>query len=263
MILEFARARKTALITIGLTTLAIPLLVGVFNTRPASAQPATTEKFESISIKPNHSGNTENNMRTSPGRLAAENVTPHNLLLYAFGMAETRLFGEPDWVSKEKFDVTAVTGTSIEFNRTTLQPYLQSLFADRFQLKYHREDREFPIFSLVVAKGGPRLTASPVEGASSTGIHANAGKNLLNAKNVTMKRLAEVLSQQSDRFVLDHTGLTGQYDFNLAWSSDLTSDDAQEPALFTAVQQLGLKLEPAKGPVEVVVIDHIERPTPN
>ncbi len=78
-----------------------------------------------------------------------------------------------------------------------------------------------------------------------------------------MKRLAEVLGQQTDRFVIDNTGLTGEYDFTLEWASDLTAD-SQDPLIFTAIQeQLGLKLEPAKGPVEVIVIDHAERPSEN
>lgn len=201
-------------------------------------------------------------MRTSPGRFRAVSVTPHELLLYAFGVRDSQLIGGPDWVTKEKFDVEAVTGTPDEPDRTTLQPLLQSMFADRFQLKFHFENRELPVYSLAVAKGGPKLTAHSGEGQPSTGIRSGSGKHVVNARKTTMKRLAEVLGQQGDRLVIDNTGLEGEFDFKLSWTELSTADS--EPSLFTAIQeQLGLKLEPAKGRVQVTVIDSIGRPSEN
>jgi uncharacterized protein (TIGR03435 family) len=225
----------------------------------ASLQP---QAFQIVSIKPNRSGE-DTSMQTSLGRLKAVSVTPHELLLYAFGARDSQLIGGPDWLTKDKFDVEAVTGTSDDLDRTTLQPLLQSMFADRFKLKFHRENRELPVYSLVVAKGGPKLTAHSGEGQPLTGVHSRSGKKVVNARKTTMKRLAEVLSEQADRFVIDNTGLEGEYDFSLAWT-DLTAVDSEDPSLFTAIQeQLGLKLEPAKGPVQVTVIDSIGRPSEN
>jgi uncharacterized protein (TIGR03435 family) len=137
------------------------------------------------------------------------------------------------------------------------------MFADRFKLKFHRENREVPVYSLVIAKGGPKLTAHSGEGQPLTGIHSSSGKKVVNARKTTMKRLAEVLGEQADRFVIDNTGLGGEYDFRLAWT-DLPAIGSDDPSLFTAIQeQLGLKLEPAKGRVQVTVIDSIGRPSEN
>jgi uncharacterized protein (TIGR03435 family) len=229
----------------------------------AGAFAQTAPKFEAVSIKPNASGDDDNSMRTSPGRLTVVNMTPRELLLYAFGVKEMQLLGGPDWLDREKFDLVAVTGTSADLNRATLQPLLQAMFADRFHLTFHRENKESPIYSLVVAKGGPKLAVHSGEAQSATGIHSRSGHDRVNATKTTMKRLAEVLSQQTDRFVIDNTSLSGEYDFTLEWASDPTAD-SQDPVIFTAIQeQLGLKLEPAKGPVEVIVIDGVERPSEN
>jgi uncharacterized protein (TIGR03435 family) len=230
----------------------------------AFQSPLRGESFETVSIKSNPSGADDNSMRTSPGRLTVVNMTPYTLLLYAFGVKESQLTGGPAWFSKEKFDVVAVTGTSADLNRATLQPLLQAMFADRLHLKFHRETRESPVYSLVLAKGGPKLTLHFGEGAPATGIHSSSGRNAVNARKTTMQRLAEVLSEQTDRVVIDHTGLTGEYDFSLTWTSDLAAESQDLPSVFTAVQeQLGLRLEPSKGPVEVIVIDSVERPSDN
>jgi uncharacterized protein (TIGR03435 family) len=236
--------------------------VVAFQASGQTAAPPQPQAFQIVSIKPNRSGE-DTTIKTSLGRLRAVSVTPHELLLYAFAARDSQLIGGPDWLMKERFDVEAVTGTSDDLDRTTLQPLLQSMFADRFKLKFHRENREFPVYSLAVAKGGPKLTAHAGEGQPSTGINSRSGKYVVNARKTTMKGLAEVLGRQSDRFVIDNTGLEGEYDFRLAWT-DLATVDSGDPSLFTAIQeQLGLKLEPAKGPVQVTVIDSIGRPSEN
>jgi uncharacterized protein (TIGR03435 family) len=114
-------------------------------------------------------------------------VTPHELLLYAFGARDSQLIGGPDWLTKDKFDIEAVTGTSDDPDRTTLQPLLQAMFADRFKLKFHRESRDLPVYSLVIAKGGPKLAAHSGEGQPQTGIRASSGKYVVNARKTTMK----------------------------------------------------------------------------
>jgi uncharacterized protein (TIGR03435 family) len=251
-----------------LSRMALVMMIAIAAGRqPMRAQTAASapklQAFEVASIKPNPNGADDNSMRTSPGHLTVVNMTPRSLLLDAFGVRESQLVGGPDWLAKEKFDVDAVTGTSADLNRTTLQPLLQAMFADRFRLKFHRESRELPVYSLVAAKGGPKLTVHSGEGAPITGIHSSSGKDRVNARKTTMKRLAEVLSEQTDRVVIDNTGLTGEYDFSLEWASDPIAD-SQDPSIFTAIQeQLGLKLDSAKGAVQIIVIDSAERPSEN
>ena len=169
---------------------------------------------------------------------------------------------------------------------------LQALLADRFKLTVHRETRELPVYSLVIGKNGPILqetkpdpSAPPAPGpAASRGGSSiriskmSSGPATMTALHTSASDLADSLSVQLGRTVLDKTGLTSRYDFTLKWTADdaqlplpsgsapppsLTTDPSG-PTLFTAVQeQLGLKLEPGKGPVEVVVIDHVERPSGN
>jgi uncharacterized protein (TIGR03435 family) len=241
------------------SVIAVLSVVHASGQTPASQPP---QAFQIVSIKPNRTGD-DTSMKTSPGRFKAVSVTPHELLLYAFRARDSQLIGGPDWLTKDKFDVEAVTGSSDDLDRTALQPLLQSVFADRFKLKFHHEMRDAPVYSLVIAKGGPRLTAHSGEGEPSAGVRANSGKYIVNARKTTMKSLADLLGRQTDRFVIDNTGLAGEYDFRLVWT-ELAAADSNDLSLFTAIQeQLGLKLEPAKAPVQVTVIDSVERPSEN
>ncbi|HEX4278912.1 MAG TPA: TIGR03435 family protein [Bryobacteraceae bacterium] len=146
---------------------------------------------------------------------------------------------------------------------------IQSLLADRFQLRIHKETREEPVYSLVVAKNGPKFQESKFNNSA-------AEKGLLpglkmfpyqlTGTSVAIHYLADELSRRLSRDVIDHTGLDGEYDFNLHWMPDAAEVDSNSdaPSIFTALQeQLGLKLESSKAPVDAIVIDHIERPTAN
>lgn len=139
-----------------------------------------------------------------------------------------------------------------------LKLMLQTLLADRFRLVLHRETKQLPVYELIVAKGGPKLKESAED--ASTFLHTDA-KSITAAK-VAMPMFVKLLSQQMGRSVLDKTGLSENYDFKLEWTPDEANGDG--PSIFTAIQeQLGLKLEPSKGPVEVLVIDHAEKPSEN
>ncbi len=222
------------------------------------------QAFQIVSIKPNRTGD-DTSMKTSPGRFKAVSVTPHELLLYAFRARDSQLIGGPDWLTKDKFDIEAVTRLyPTILDRTTLQPLLQAMFADRFKLKFHREMRDAPVYSLVIAKGGPKLTAHSGDGQPTAGIRASSGKYIVNARKTTMKAFANLLGRQTDRFVIDNTGLAGEYDFRLSWT-ELAAADSDAVSLFVSAiqEQLGLKLEPAKAPVPVTVIDSVERPSEN
>jgi uncharacterized protein (TIGR03435 family) len=152
---------------------------------------------------------------------------------------------------------------------------LQDLLADRFHLKLTREAKEMPIFALVLAKSGAKLKESTV---GEDGRRMQTGRGRIEVQGIDMASLANMLSQQLGRTVVDKTGLTGNYDFKLEWTPDLgqpqgpkeiggaetAPPDSLGPTIFTALQeQLGLKLESTKGPVEILVIERVEKPSEN
>jgi uncharacterized protein (TIGR03435 family) len=148
---------------------------------------------------------------------------------------------------------------------------LQTLLKDRFHLAVHREEKELPMYRLVVSRNGPRLRESAVSGAPQP----RMSMGQITDEKANMDTLASQLGQQLGRFVSNQTGLKGDFDFHVEWAPDPGQNQGGEsdtpspagvdgPSIFTALQdQLGLKLESAKGPVEVLVIDHVEKPDAN
>ncbi len=179
----------------------------------------------------------------------------------------------------ERYDIVAKPEGEGDVTPDQLKPMIQALLAERFKLTLHRETKELPVYALVVAKNGPKL--QEVEGGptKTKGAQMRMGRGLLNAQAVSMTMLATSLSNQLGRSVIDKTGLTGNYDVKLEWTPDEGQSfgpkeggpegappppSASGPSIFTAVQeQLGLKLEPQKGPVEILIIDRIEKATEN
>jgi uncharacterized protein (TIGR03435 family) len=141
---------------------------------------------------------------------------------------------------------------------------LQSLLADRFHLQIHRDMKEMPVYALVPGKNGPKLKPSLPDAKASASARSGPVNAIMFSK-ASMAQFASTLSGFADRPVLDKTGLTGAYDLKLQWSDDSqAAQDSGAPSLFTAVQeQLGLKLEAQRSPVEVLIIDQAERPTEN
>jgi len=189
-----------------------------------------------------------------------------DIVSQAYKVRRSQISG-PDWIETERFDITAKIPAGAGRDQVPLM--LQALLADRFKLTLHRETKDLPIYALVIAKNGPKFKTSE----SETGISSNSNRkhSHVTAK-VSMHGFAEFLSEEAGRPVVDQTGLSGSYDLTLDWASpDLAPGDAPandttaDPSLFTALQeQLGLKLDPTKGPVEMLVIDRAERtPTEN
>jgi len=207
----------------------------------------------------------------------AKNVSLKHLLVNAYGIREGLMFGLPGWADSSRFDVTAkVADTDLRafrsLSREQRQAMLAALLVDRFHLKIHTEIKTLPVYELVVAKGGPKLTATVVPPPDTKNLDPLGLGNLdvqgtnITAAGVTLSDLAGNLSFPLDRTVLNKTGLTGRYDFQLRWTADGASAGATDapPDLFTAIQeQLGLKLQAAKGPVTTLVVDHVEQPTAN
>ena len=237
-------------------------------TELADAQtPAPT--FEVATIKPTAPSNDGHTHINYPpgGRFSTSNITLLALMQWAFGMPEKQILEGPSWLSSARFDMQAEADigeqtkhlTSEESNELKRR-MVQSLLAERFQLKLHQETRTLPAYELVLAKGGSKLQASESGGKS-----IGAGRTHLNVQGLDTTGIAEELSKAVGRVVVDKTGLTGRYDFKLAWAADDAQPaEGDPPTLFTAIQeQLGLRLESAKEPVPVLIIDHVEQPTPN
>jgi uncharacterized protein (TIGR03435 family) len=231
---------------------------------PKRAADAPLPAFEVASVKPAPPpvGGYNSSMNMSPGRLTATNVSIKKLMVHAYDVKDYQIAG-PDWLGTVVYSVTA--SMPADTTREDLMLMMQRLLADRFQLAFHRETREMPVYELIAGKAGPKL--KPVEvGKGSTSF--SPGK--LTATGVPLRNFVEVLSRYLNRPVLDRTGLTGAFDFTLEFSPDRKgSDEAGElpsgASLFTAIQeQLGLKLEARKEPIEILVVDRAEKvPTGN
>jgi bla regulator protein BlaR1 len=190
-----------------------------------------------------------------------------------FGYERIRVLGGPDWLGSDDYEIQAKIEDSLYAAMQKMNPAQQreqvnlmeqSLLADRFKLKVHFETREMPGFALVIAKNGPKLR--PAKDGESTRLSVRQNEMTATAISVDQWIHSPFLG---GRVVVDQTGLTGTYDFTLTWSEQsVASSTGQEsgtdaPSLFTAVQELGLKLVPTKVPVEVIVVDSIERPSAN
>jgi uncharacterized protein (TIGR03435 family) len=231
------------------------VLLGLF---AASAQ---APSFEVASIKPNRGGDGPSSTRAGAGQLTMENVSLRKLTLMAYGIPDDRSYAlaGPDWLATEAFNIVAKYPSNTPQDQ--IRAMLQNLLADRFHLRLHREARPLPQYVLVVARGGPKI--QPVQ-PGNPGTNGRAGR--LEATRITMQKLADVFAKMVGMPVVNETGLEGVYTFNLEWTPDKTEIGRETgPSLFSALQdQLGLKLEGRKGPVEVLVIDHIDRtPTEN
>lgn len=220
------------------------------------------KSFEAVSIKPNNMSGSEVHEHNSPGRLDAHMSTKH-LIRDAFDVKDFQILGGPAWLGNNNYDFIATTAVPIQLTDEVLQPYLQSLLADRFHLQYHRETKESPVYFLVAAKTGPKLTKHTGAGGFDMNEHGGKDKVTMSSTRLTMAGLASWLAREMERPVIDHTGIDGEFDVNLNWSPEQISETSG-PSLFTALQeQLGLRLESGKGPVEMIVIDSIEKPSEN
>jgi len=197
------------------------------------------------------------------GRVRITNEPVKLLVRTAFGLQNSQIAGGSNWLETDRYDIEAKTGRPEKPTPEQIGPRMQSLLRERFQLKFHREMRELPVYALVVAKGGPKLKSSD-EGAAR-GISSSNGKGTSRAIGtaVSIDMLALYVGNRLGRITQDRTGLTGLYDFTLEWAPDETADSTA-PSLTAALrEQLGLGLESSKGRVEVLVIDHMERPSEN
>ncbi len=227
------------------------------------AQPQSARKvFEAVTIKPNQLGGGHSHSHSSDGRWNAS-MTTKSLIESAYGIKPFQLEGGPSWLDESNYDFVATTGDAADLTTRTLQPYLQSLLADRFHLVYHRTQKEFPVYALMTVKTGPKLTPAAGD-ETGEGTHSNGDKGVIHmtGSNLTMGGFASFLASELDRPVIDRTGIPGRYNVKLDWSSGEV--DTTVPTVFSALQeQMGLRLEASKGPVEILVIDSVDKPSAN
>jgi uncharacterized protein (TIGR03435 family) len=202
------------------------------------------------------------------GRFSAQNVTAKFLIAIAYGMQNFQVASGPRWVDTDHFDVEARIDSSKQ-EEGQEPAMIRSLLADRFQLVLHPETRESAIYAVVAAPGGPKIRASadqtPGPGMTPLG-SMNIGASSLVGTGVPLGLFASLLGTRLDRTVVDQTNLPGRYDIDLRWTPDAveTQPVPSGPSIFTAVQeQLGLKLQSAKGQTGFLVIDRIEKPSAN
>jgi uncharacterized protein (TIGR03435 family) len=218
--------------------------------------------FEVASIKPSPLqpiGRDSRRMSTSRGRLVYTHVSLVDLIVQAYIVQRQQILG-PSWLDGERFDISARIPE--QAGRAQVAQMLQGLLAERFRLQLHREKKKVPVYALGVAKKGPKLAKAE----SESGLHSSLGNVRAHADGaVSMAALAAFLSGRLDRPVLDRTRLSGPYTMALNWAPDALENAGAGPSLFTALQeQLGLKLTATRGPMDVLVIESVQRmPTEN
>jgi uncharacterized protein (TIGR03435 family) len=294
------RSRISTLIArvTGVTAMLVPpVQSATYATAQSPGQPQP--QFEVASVKQNTSDIKKGAIQTPPGgRFMAENMTLRALVEFAYGVQPQQVSGGASWVDTDRFDIVAkgepsVGGQSAPRKRddaSDVKLMLRSLLAERFKLQVHTESRDLPIFALVVARNdgklGPQIKTSQSDcsspaahaGATDCGIRMGKGPGTLVASGVTMGQLASGLTPWAGRLVVDQTNLKGDYDLTLNWTPDQISEglsrkiaagglppaDPNGASIYTAVQeQLGLKLDSRRGPVDVIVIDRADHATPD
>lgn len=242
------------------------------------AQSVAPKTFDVVSVKV--SAPDEHNsfmfQNLSGGTIRLVGVPLRMLIMQSYDVKAFQISGGPDWIRVERWDIMAkAEGAEGRLPRTEENPMLQALMADRFQLKVHRETKEMPVYALVVGKNGSKLVPS-----TSSERQFRSGNGTLTIKKGGTTALAAWLSRDLGRVVIDKTGLNGEYDYKLEWTSDPGEGgpesigmppeaprphvDTNGPSIFTALrEQLGLRLVSQKGPVEIIVIDSVEKPSAN
>jgi bla regulator protein blaR1 len=261
-------------------TRATPATAWVIPEPPPPPKPMAADSnpaFEVATIKPSDPARPGIGLQVNGRQLSTLNTSVSYLIMFAYGIHARQITGGPAWVESDKYDIVAKADGEGQPNDKQWKIMLQKLLADRFKLTFHRDKKELSVYAITVGKTGPKLTKSEGDpnGLPNLGF---GGLGKLNARNANIADFANLMqSIVLDRPVVDQTGITGRYDFALNWTPDASefggisgqrpppaADADAPPDLFTAIQQqLGLKLESVKAPVEVIVIDKVEKPSAN
>jgi uncharacterized protein (TIGR03435 family) len=246
---------------------------------PKRMAPDANPAFEVATIRPSDPAHPEQIIRLNGAEVITTNQTVHALINLAYWLHPKQLTGGPAWTESDKFDVAGKPDAPGQPNVDQMKMMIQKLLADRFQLKFHFEKRELPVYAITIGKTGAKLIQSQDDpkGLPGWGGGRNPSGMIMTFRNSPMSQFTAVLQNSMDRPVVDQTGLSGRYDFTLNFTPDpgqaallggppASAGDNPDaaPSLFAAFQQqLGLKLEPTRAPVDVLVIDKVEKPSEN
>jgi uncharacterized protein (TIGR03435 family) len=250
--------------------------------QPSCDAPAAAA-FDVASVKPSDRPSGSVGFRSLPDSLTASGTVFH-MIEFAYNLHDFQIAGGPGWVTTATWEVSAKveqppadwTSLSNEARNAIHHQRMAAVLVQRFGLKCHFETKQLPVYNLVLAKAGAKLTATPADAATkgSFTTHGEQTRVRMDGAGATTSQLAANLTRTLGRAIIDKTGLPGNYDFTLTYAIDTATssaaagdsapDAASGPTIFTAIEeQLGLKLESAKGPVPVLVIDSIDRPSEN
>jgi uncharacterized protein (TIGR03435 family) len=266
-------------------------------TLASQTTPVKRPTFEVASVKESLSESGGGTIAPRGDRFVATNIPLRGLLNFAYAppagvLLSSQIVGGPEWTNTMRFDIEAKMDVSAgAIPRAEIQLMLLALLEDRFQLKAHRETRELPVFDLVVARGGLRIKESDDQSSPSGGfiqydstgqqnsplprgamrISGGAADTTLTAMAVPISKLVALLQSQADRIIIDKTNVARLFDIRLRYSRELRAGLLDEssltlsgpPSFFTAIEDLGLKLEPSKAMLDVVVIDSVQKPKQN
>ncbi len=275
-------ASKNALI---LSLVIISVQAGTYASSQSAAAPVplppmpvdANPTFEVATIKPSDTSAPHGTFIRHNGRhLTAYNMSVSGLIIYSFGLHAKQIVDGLPSVLATHFDIDGVSDIEGHPNVKQSRLMFQKLLVSRFKLTFHYEYRELPVYAIQIAKGGPKLTATTSKSGDSTSFSYTC-QAVLTVRNYSMSDLAKGIQDAFlDKPVIDQTGLHERYDFDLKWTPDDSQsycpgdparsrdDPDASPGLYTAIQeQLGLKIVPAKAPVQVMIIDHIELPSEN
>ena len=223
--------------------------------------------WEVVTVRPGDPNHMNSGINVHGRDVVVTRKSVETLLLFGYGLHKTQIVNAPDWARSDPWDVRGYADVPGQPGVPQFQSLIRKLLAERFGLVTHTENRELAVYALKPFKSGPKIvkSAGDPNGLPNENDHENGGQRTMQIENMTMREFCILLTYFLDRPVLDQTGLEGRYDFRLEYTFDdaRTATDADAPpTIFTAVQeQLGLKLESTKGPVEVLVVDSVQRPT--
>lgn len=239
-------------------------------TKPPMMAKGVDPTWEVVTVRPSDPTSNFGGYQVDGRDVLIRRKTVQSMLLYAYALHKSQLANVPDWARTELWDAKGYADVPGQPNREQMQSLVRKLLAERFGLTLHMEQRESSVYLLTVAKSRMKMTPSAGDpnGLSNENDRENSGLETMRATNLSTDELAGLLMRLSlDRPAVDRTELKGRYDFELRWTTDEAVASAPTdapPGLFTAIQeQLGLKLEPIKAPVDVLVIDKVERPGEN
>ena len=282
---KLSSAKKLILATAALMAAAAPIAIGLLNPPPGRAQSQAgkaTPQFEVASVKrqpwPENGGSV--GIFIHGNTLDAEHVSVFDLVTFAYNMRDVQVSGGPAWVRRgiladsELYQVLAKAPGNTPPPKEVFRQMLQALLADRFKLQIHQGQKELDIYNLVLEKGGPKMKENTAD-VHFDFLSSSIGRSgvRIKATHMTVQELIDnQLEGYADRPIFDKTGLTASYDFTLEFSVRDVADTGAPgreagidapPPLAAAVRRLGLKLEPGKAMFDTIVIDHVERPSPN